>query len=125
MPVITMELLPGGTLKDRVAAQGPLAPADAVGAVLDVIGGLDAAHAAGILHRDVKPSNCFVDHDGSVKVGDFGLSISTLARDVRHELGARRIPGHAAIRRAGAAARRAARSCGPTSTRSAPRSTTC
>ncbi len=86
MPVISMELLPGGTLKDRVVAQGPLTPAEAVGAVLDIIGGLDAAQAAGILHRDIKPSNCFVDADGSVKVGDFGLSISTLARDVRHEL---------------------------------------
>src|SRR5688500_9760625 len=85
-PIISMELLAGGTLKDRVAASGPLDPADAVAAVLDIIGGLDAAQAAGILHRDIKPSNCFVDADGAVKVGDFGLSISTLTRDVRHEL---------------------------------------
>jgi serine/threonine protein kinase len=85
-PVISMELLPGGTLKDRVAAEGPLPPAVAVSAVLDIIGGLDAAQAAGILHRDIKPSNCFVDSDGSVKVGDFGLSISTLARDVHQQL---------------------------------------
>src|SRR5689334_7546983 len=62
-PVISMELLPGGTLKDRVAAEGPLPPAVAVSAVLDIIGGLDAAQAAGILHRDIKPSNCFVDND--------------------------------------------------------------
>ncbi len=86
VPVISMELLPGGTLKDRVAAEGPLPSAVAVSAVLDIIGGLDAAQAAGILHRDIKPSNCFVDSDGSVKVGDFGLSISTLARDVREQL---------------------------------------
>jgi len=86
VPVISMELLPGGTLKDRVAAEGPLPPAVAVSAVLDIIGGLDAAQAAGILHRDIKPSNCFVDNDGSVKVGDFGLSISTLARDVHQQL---------------------------------------
>jgi serine/threonine protein kinase len=72
VPVISMELLPGGTLKDRVAAEGPLPPAVGVSAVLDIIGGLDAAQAAGILHRDIKPSNCFVDSDGSVKVGDFG-----------------------------------------------------
>ncbi len=85
-PVISMELLPGGTLKDRVTAEGPLPPAVAVSAVLDIIGGLDAAQAAGILHRDIKPSNCFVDSDGSVKVGDFGLSISTLARDVHQQL---------------------------------------
>jgi hypothetical protein len=85
-PAITMELLPGGTLKDRVSAEGPMPPSAAVSAVLDIIGGLDAAQAAGILHRDIKPSNCFVDADGAVKVGDFGLSISTLSRDVRHEL---------------------------------------
>jgi hypothetical protein len=85
-PAITMELLPGGTLKDRVSAEGPMPPSAAVSAVLDIIGGLDAAQAAGILHRDIKPSNCFVDADGAVKVGDFGLSISTLTRDVRQEL---------------------------------------
>ncbi len=53
---------------------------------MDIIGGLDAAQAAGVLHRDIKPSNCFIDDDGAVKVGDFGLSISTLARDVHHDL---------------------------------------
>jgi hypothetical protein len=86
VPVISMELLPGGTLKDKVAAQGPLPPAEAVAAVLDIVGGLDAAQSAGILHRDIKPSNCFIDAEGAVKVGDFGLSISTLARDVRQDL---------------------------------------
>src|SRR5262245_34730446 len=86
MPVISMELLPGGTLKERVAANGPMPPEEAVAAVMDIIGGLDAAQAAGVLHRDIKPSNCFIDDDGAVKVGDFGLSISTLARDVHHDL---------------------------------------
>ncbi|HZJ15758.1 MAG TPA: protein kinase, partial [Chthoniobacteraceae bacterium] len=86
MPVISMELLPGGTLKERVAANGPMPPEEAVAAVMDIIGGLDAAQAAGVLHRDIKPSNCFIEGDGAVKVGDFGLSISTLARDVHHDL---------------------------------------
>ena len=86
LPVISMELLPGGTLKERVAANGPMPPDEAVAAVMDIIGGLDAAQAAGVLHRDIKPSNCFIDDDGAVKVGDFGLSISTLARDVHHDL---------------------------------------
>jgi eukaryotic-like serine/threonine-protein kinase len=81
-----MELLPGGTLKDLAAARGPLPSTEAVSTILDIIDGLDAAQASGILHRDIKPSNCFLDNEGSVKVGDFGLSISTLARDVRHEL---------------------------------------
>jgi hypothetical protein len=81
-PAISMELVAGGTLKDRLEREGPLPAAVAVDAILDVIAGLDAAQAGGILHRDIKPSNCFVDPDGRVKVGDFGLSISTLARDV-------------------------------------------
>ena len=81
-PAISMELLSGGTLKDRVREHGPLPPAEAVDAMLQVIAGLDAMHAAGVLHRDIKPANCFADRDGTVKVGDFGLSISTIARDV-------------------------------------------
>jgi uncharacterized RDD family membrane protein YckC len=85
-PVISMELLPGGTLKDRVAAHGPLTPHEAAAAALDIVSGLDAAQAAGVLHRDIKPSNCFVDAEGTVKIGDFGLSISTLARDVGQRL---------------------------------------
>jgi hypothetical protein len=79
-PVIAMELLSGGTLKDRVREDGPLPPTAAVDAILQVIAGLATAEAAGILHRDIKPANCFVGADGVVKIGDFGLSISTAAR---------------------------------------------
>ena len=80
-PVMAMELAPGGTLEERVQRDGPLPVSEAVDLVLDVISGLEAAQAAGVLHRDVKPSNCFLDADGTVKSGDFGLSISTTARD--------------------------------------------
>ena len=83
VPVIAMELAPGGTLKDRVKIKGALRPSEAVDAILQVIAGLDAAADAGVLHRDIKPSNCFVDSDGTVKVGDFGLSISTHTIDER------------------------------------------
>jgi len=76
-PVIAMELLSGGTLRDLVQARGPLPAAQAVDAILHVIAGLEAAGRTGVLHRDVKPANCFVDRQGVVKVGDFGLSIST------------------------------------------------
>lgn len=75
VPVMAMELLPGRTLKDQVARYGPMSPAHAVDAILQVIAGLDAAGRAGVLHRDIKPSNCFIDRDGTVKVGDFGLSV--------------------------------------------------
>ena len=74
VPVISMELVPGGTLEEKVKERGPLPVAEAVEDILQVIDGLDAALAAGILHRDVKPANCFVNADGVVKIGDFGLS---------------------------------------------------
>ncbi len=80
VPVITMEIAGSGTLKDKLQKRGPLPTTEAVDAILDVISGLEAAFAGGILHRDVKPSNCFVSPDGSVKIGDFGLSVSTLAK---------------------------------------------
>lgn len=87
-PVISMELVPGGTLQDRVKGQGPLPVGEAVDAILEIIAGLEAAQKIGILHRDVKPANCFIDSDGTVKVGDFGLSISTGPRgdfDISHQ----------------------------------------
>ena len=73
-PAISMELVPGGTLDEKVKSRGPLPWAEAVEDILQVIDGLDAALAAGVLHRDVKPSNCFVGANGAVKIGDFGLS---------------------------------------------------
>ncbi|GAF67992.1 unnamed protein product, partial [marine sediment metagenome] len=79
-PVITMEIAGSGTLKDKLKKQGPLPVKEAVDAILDVISGLESAFASGVLHRDIKPSNCFVSPDGSVKVGDYGLSVSTLAK---------------------------------------------
>ncbi|MCB9856103.1 MAG: protein kinase [Phycisphaerales bacterium] len=80
LPIITMEIAGAGTLKDKLKARGPLPVAEAVDAILDVIAGLESAQSCGVLHRDIKPSNCFVCPDGAVKVGDFGLSISTLAK---------------------------------------------
>src|SRR6188508_567890 len=79
-PVIAMELAPGGTLKDLQGNGAPPPFAAAVDAILQVIAGLDAAARIGILHRDVKPSNCFVHGDGRVLVGDFGLSVATSSR---------------------------------------------
>jgi eukaryotic-like serine/threonine-protein kinase len=80
VPVIAMELVAGGTLQDRVLRQGPMPVGQAVDSALQIIAGLEAAQKVGVLHRDIKPSNCFVEADGTVKIGDFGLSISTLVR---------------------------------------------
>lgn len=88
-PYIVMELMPGETLKDLVETEGPLSPERAVTYILDVIEGLHEAHRRGIIHRDMKPSNCFLTHDRCrVKVGDFGLSKSLTGPSDHHLTGA-------------------------------------
>ena len=76
-PYIVMELMPGETLKDVVDKGGPLTPEQAITHILDVIDGLAEAHRVGVIHRDMKPSNCFLTADGRVKVGDFGLATAS------------------------------------------------
>jgi uncharacterized RDD family membrane protein YckC len=78
-PYIVMELMPGSTLKDLVDEHGPLPPDQALAKILDVIEGLQEAHRLEVIHRDVKPSNCFLDAQGRVKVGDFGLAKSLVS----------------------------------------------
>jgi len=67
-----MELVAGESLAERVA-RGPLAAEDAVELVRQAALGLREAHRHGFTHRDVKPSNLMLDHEGRVKVVDFGL----------------------------------------------------
>ena len=72
-PFLVMELIEGGTLRELLAERGPMPP-HAVAAVLrPVLGGLAAAHRAGLVHRDVKPENVLISDDGDVKIADFGL----------------------------------------------------
>ncbi len=75
---IVMELLVGETLADRIHSGGAMAPRGAVGIMLQVAKPLAAMHEAGIVHRDVKPSNIFLakDADGKerVKLLDFGIA---------------------------------------------------
>jgi eukaryotic-like serine/threonine-protein kinase len=73
-PYIVMELMPGPTLGDYVRAKGPLPVPEAVTKIMDVIDGLAEVHRLGLVHRDMKPSNCFLDNNGRVKVADFGLA---------------------------------------------------
>jgi serine/threonine-protein kinase len=73
-PFIVLERLPGQTLADVIAA-GPMPPAHVRAMLDDVLAGLQAAHSAGILHRDIKPGNILVSAPGdSMKVADFGIA---------------------------------------------------
>lgn len=72
---IAMELVDGRNLELIVAEQGALPPMEAIEIIRQVALGLEAAHEAGILHRDVKPGNVLIAADGHAKVLDFGLSL--------------------------------------------------
>ncbi len=74
-PYIVMERLPGRTLLDDLLA-GPLPAPRARTILTQTLDALGAAHAAGILHRDIKPGNILFDADGAVKVTDFGIAKS-------------------------------------------------
>jgi serine/threonine protein kinase len=74
-PYIVMERLSGRSLADLIA-RGPM-PQPQVRSILDdVLSALAAAHAAGILHRDVKPGNILFTHSGDTKIADFGIAKS-------------------------------------------------
>jgi eukaryotic-like serine/threonine-protein kinase len=74
-PFIIMELLEGEALSTRlVQSHGPLALTAFLDIAMQVCSGLQAAHAKGIIHRDVKPANIFLTRDGPAKILDFGLA---------------------------------------------------
>ncbi len=74
---IAMEYLEGRSLKDRIVAEGPLPITAAIEAVRQILRALGFAHRAGIVHRDIKPHNVLLAHEGGerrFKVTDFGIS---------------------------------------------------
>jgi serine/threonine-protein kinase len=73
-PYLAVTFVPGRTLADRLAEEGPLSIDELVRVVAHVASGLDALRAAGIVHRDVKPSNVILDAAGAAYLTDFGLA---------------------------------------------------
>jgi hypothetical protein len=76
-PFLVMELVDARTLAEVIASDGPLSPRRAAEVGLAVLGALEAAHAQGIVHRDVKPSNVLLREDGRVVLTDFGIATFT------------------------------------------------
>ncbi len=74
MPWIVMELIRARPLDQVIAEDGPLPPAQAAQLGLSLLDALSAAHAAGVLHRDVKPSNVLISPEGKAVLTDFGIA---------------------------------------------------
>jgi hypothetical protein len=96
-PFIAMELLSGENVSDRIAHRGPFSLAQAVDVLAQCCKALGRAHAAGIVHRDIKPDNIFLaqepDTDGDVvKILDFGVAKMTIGID-----GASQVTGTGAL----------------------------
>ena len=76
-PWLVMERVAARSLQQILEQQGPLAPDAAARIGLDVLAALDAAHRAGIVHRDVKPANVLVGANGHACLTDFGIATTT------------------------------------------------
>jgi len=73
-PYMVFEYVPGQTLAQQLAAQGPMPALQAAAVMQDVLSALVVAHASGVVHRDLKPSNVLMDSSGHARVMDFGIA---------------------------------------------------
>ena len=73
-PAIVMELVPFASLRDTIRDHGPLPPAQVARIGLGVLAGLRAAHEAGVVHRDVKPTNILLGPEDRIVLTDFGIA---------------------------------------------------
>ncbi len=79
---LTLEYVDGGALRERLKV-APLAIEECLRLARQILEGLDALHAAGIVHRDVKPGNILLTAQGDVKLADFGLALHWARQDTR------------------------------------------
>lgn len=77
LPYLVTEFVNGVSLQQLLRDRGPLPPAEIVSLVAQAARGLHAAHAQGVVHRDVKPANLLVSSDGTLKITDFGVAGET------------------------------------------------
>lgn len=80
---MVMELVEGITLKEYIARKGRLSHKEVISIAIQMCTGIEsAAHAANIIHRDIKPQNIIVSRDGKVKVTDFGIAKATTSNTI-------------------------------------------
>jgi serine/threonine protein kinase len=74
---IAMELIPGGHFEHQIRTRGRIPEIEMLPLAIEIAEGLKAAHAAGLIHRDMKPGNILLDSEGHAKIVDFGLALVT------------------------------------------------
>lgn len=79
VPYLVMEFVRGGTLARRIRVEAPLPPSEVIRLGAQIAHGLAQAHAQGLVHRDIKPTNLLLEEgSGRIKISDFGLAQATL-----------------------------------------------
>jgi len=79
---LVLQYVPGHDLKHLIEEHAPLPPEDAIRIAREILGGLAAIHAAGIIHRDIKPQNVLIGLDGIPRVTDFGIAYERGGRNL-------------------------------------------